>query len=1144
MRYCILLLGLIVGQAASAQDMAELELDHNIRSTIASPHTAWATPYVQGKTRVLFFLNGRGTVPREAIELGQRFDFDAQMVFWSRIVDTTRDDWHGGENGVRRMARLLEQKWDTFVFLEASPARMPVEQQYRLIQAVAEGAGLVLVGLDDRRVLKDKNRIAPCPACVSDVDGAAAFRVKQGRGLRLPNRPTIDYRRGWEVDYDQWCMRVGKAILWAAGKEPKLSLTMAAPGKHFQRALLPAAIALRWQGAVGSATADVALRRDDGEVVYRSKQKLELATGELELNVPRVRSGRYWLDVVARDGQRVAGFASVALEVVDPQRIARLTLDQDWAEIGQTLSGKVELTGQTRPGQQVVVSLFDRRGREIARQTASAGADARGFRFAVEPWFPMLVEVRAVLSEGRDEVATAWQFAHVVKRHRDQFNFVMWDTPGGNLAPIAEESLARTGVTMHLASGRPPDLLAAYDMAWIPYTTHVAALKDDRGVMKPACWNDEAAIQSHVDQIVNKSLAARRHGVFVYSLGDEIAVRGSCLSPHCLAAYQKYLAEQYGAIAALNASWGSDYARFEDVRLSRPGDNEEGVALQTGNFPRWYDRQAFQSANFCQLCARFGKAFRRSDPESRCGFEGAGTFAHADDLDGFARSNTFWSPYPGTADEVLRSIAPRDFPRANWMGYTKDADTLLEKYWRMITRGCDSVWWWRWEVLGRFHGWLAPSLDPYPAVREILDDTQIVRDGLGDLLLDCEMQTDGIGLLYSQPSAYAAKLQSGPSFGSYEGSHTACHGWLRELGFNFRYFTDRQMRLGEVDFARLKVIILPMACALGLYETDLLRDYVRQGGMLIADVQPGIYDGHVKPLRAGQLDDVFGIRRTGIASAAVRDAGVKFSVAPGRSETLDLLKVRVDPGVQVAQASAAGSAGRTPLVLTNRFGKGRAVLLNLSMASLPALAAHGTSETAAQLLRTLLGDGVAPAVCLKATNGQRLRNVEITRWMNGPLQIVSVFRHHGQPEAATLALPQAAQVYDLKARRSLGKLQAVPVSITPFRAQFYAIAPQPLPSVELKAGQAATPGSVVRLTLRSTLAEGRQAVRLAVQLPDGRLADWVRPTVLADRRGVAVDVPVAYNDPPGKWTVHATELCAGATSAVQFTVESSKGASR
>jgi hypothetical protein len=199
------------------------------------------------------------------------------------------------------------------------------------------------------------------------------------------------------------------------------------------------------------------------------------------------------------------------------------------------------------------------------------------------------------------------------------------------------------------------------------------------------------------------------------------------------------------------------------------------------------------------------------------------------------------------------------------MGYTKDANTLLAKYWRMITRGCDAVWWWRWEAIGRYHGWLAPNLDPYPAVLEILRDTQIVRDGLGDLLLSSEMQTDDIGILYSLPSAYAAQVQASPTFGSYEKNHTAFHNALRDLGLNFRYFTDRQMRRGEVDLSQFKIIILPLTQAMGGHEAKLFRKFVRSGGVLIADVRPAIYDGHVKSLVAGQLDDVFGVRRTGFS---------------------------------------------------------------------------------------------------------------------------------------------------------------------------------------------------------------------------------------------------------------------------------------
>jgi len=989
MRYWMLLGLMFVGGACLGQDMAELEVDHNVDSEFVTPHTAWAKPYVLGKTRVLFFLNGRGTNPREVIELKQRFDFDAQMIFWARIIDSSQEQWHGSERGIQRMARLLTQKWNAFVFLDIPLDRVPVEQQYEIVKAVTDGAGLVLIGTDDKRVVKDKNQFKEIPTFLNDVDGATAFTIMRGRGVRLPQRPTIEYRPGWEVEYDEWAMRLGKAILWAAGNEPTMSLTLRPKGNKQARAKL------QWKGAPRQIAADIKLRRDDGEVIVTDRQTLDKPEGEVNVYIPEVRSGQYHLDVVARDGDRVAGFTSVPLAVVCQDQSIQLELEPDWAEVGQNLSGKARIIREVRADQRLVISLFDRRDREIARQTAEVKAAEQPFSFAVQPWFPMLLEVRAVLMDGENEVASAWQFAQVVKRHRGRFNFVMWDTPGGNLAPWAEQALANTGVTVHLRSGSPEPWIAAYDIAWIPYATHIGA------PCKPVCWCDEAKIQAHVDAIVDKHIPARRHGVFAYSLGDEIAVRGSCLAPHCLEGYRNYLQQQYGDIAALNASWGSEYASFDEVQLSKSDDNGEAEAFSTGNFPRWFDRQAFQSHNFCKLCGRFGKGFRRIDPQSRCGFEGAGRFRDADDLDGFVRYNAFWSPYPGTADEVLRSIAPRDFPRSNWMGYTKDPDTLLQKYWRMITRGCDAIWWWRWEALGRFHGWLAPTLDPYPAVKEILNDTQIVREGLGDLLLASEMQTDGIGILYSLPSAYAAKVQASPTFGSYESNHTAVHDALRALGLNFRYLTDRQMRLGEVDLSKFKVIILPMTQAMSGHEAEMFRQFVRDGGVLIADVRPAIYDGHVKPLVAGQLDDVFGVKRTGFAEAMIADGVIKVSSAGRKAEPLDLTKLRADAGIQTTEASAAGSAGQAPLMLSNGFGKGQAVLLNLAMSSFPILSGEGTPEAAAHLLRQALGqERVSPPLSLKGADGQRLRNVEITRWMNGPVQMVSIFRHHGLPEAA------------------------------------------------------------------------------------------------------------------------------------------------
>jgi len=1133
---------LVANCAALAQDFAELEVDQSVATEFVTPHTKWAQPYALGKTQALFFVRGHGTAPREVIELKQRFDVEPEMVFWARVVDSTKEGWHGASNGVQRMMRLLGQKWDAFVFLGTPPERMPTEAQYLMVKQIAQGAGLVLSGVRDERICKDKNRIETLPPFLATGPVGEAFSILEGRAILLPAQPEIEYALGWEMEYDIWQLRLGKALLWAAGKEPQVSLSLERRAAEVHRAALPSdQVTVRWEtpGWVPNLVFDVTLRRGDGWKMSLPRIAARAAAGSASVELPVVRAGDYRVDVIGRSERGIEASDSLALAVTSSRQVVEVTLDRNWGEVGEQFTGTAMLAGDPLGAdERLLVSLFDRRGRELLREDLGPPATEATFSFPIAAGLPMLVRVQATLTQADQEVASAYQFARVTKRHRGQFNFVIWDCPRGTLAPYGEEALARSGVTCQLTHGTPPLFVAANDISWIPYTTRILTHKDEGGVMKPACWNDEAGIQAHVDGIVSAHQASREHGVFVYSLGDEGAVRGSCLSPHCLEAYRQYLRQQYGTIQALNASWDTDFAGFEDVQLSQPDDNDEAEAFRAGNFPRWYDRQAYQSYNFCKLCERFGESFRELDPMSRCGFEGAGRFQDGDDLDGFIRSNTFWSPYPGTADEVVRSVAPRDFPRSNWMGYTKDADTLLVKYWRMITRGCDAVWWWRWDCIGRFHGWISPSLDPYPAVKEILADTRVVRQGLGDLLLHCEMLDDGVGMLFSQPSAYAAKVQMSPSYGSYEGDHVAWHNNLRDLGLQFRYVTDRQLRLGEFRPDEFKVMIIPFIQALGPREAELLTQFVRDGGTLIADLRPALYGGHCKPLAAGLLDELFGVQSNGGSEAVVVDGLVRLPT-DGNTIEAALPGLKVDPGVQTAGATVLGQAGETPLLLINEVGEGRAILLNFAMSSYPVLAVSGTDESAADLLGAMLGmAGVRPALSVLDAGGKRLRNVELTRWRNGRYEIVSVFRYHGAAEPARIVFDRDVQLHDLKARRDLGHGRSFPLAITPYRAQMLVVTNRKAPAVEVATGQdTVSRGELLTGSVTVPRSRGLHAVKLQVTMPDGAPAQWLDQVILTDRKGAQVVLPVAFNDPTGVWRVNATDLLPSPTATCQFTVK-------
>ncbi|UCH35900.1 MAG: beta-galactosidase trimerization domain-containing protein [Armatimonadota bacterium] len=1136
----------LAGAAAAPAVNEELEEDHELSMEFETPHTDWARPYALGKVRVLYIGWGsydRGIEARDIVELMQRFDIEAKTAYYHRIIDSPQTEWRGGEAGVQRIMRLLDEPWDCFLFAGVPVTHLPHEAQYKLYQAVTGGAGIVFLGVDDERALKPKNRITDLPPFLANDPPGDAFRIKAGRGMRLPARPHVEYHAGWETDYDYWLERVGRAVLWAAGKGPRIKLGVAVPDGGITRTDLPRTeITVEWGNASGAQIADVQarLRRTDGTSFALSPQgRHSSSDGPLVFPLARrYPAGHYHLDVIARGKDGIEAWATVPMEITSPRVVAEVELNRVWGEIGESIAGTVRLGGDALAGETVRAQLLDARGRILAQTDEQVTNSAASFEFAVEDWMPMLLEVRALVMDGNEEVSSAYSYFRVTKRQRGQFNVVVWDYPPDPLSWYVEQQLARLGCTVQLQVGAPPLVVAASDIAQIPYTTRIMTSWDKNGYMRPACWNDEPAVDEWINGIASTHERSRQHGVFVYSLGDETATTGSCVHPACLAAYRRYLQQEYGDISALNQSWESRYASFDEVQLSAPGDNDEAGALQARQYARWYDRQAFKGYNFVGLCERFDRRFKEMDPQALTGFEGAGRFSDGADIDLICRTNGFWSPYPGVQDEVLRSIAPRDFIRSNWMGYTKDADSLLEKYWRMITRGCDSVWWWRWDGFGTYRGLLAPHLAPWKAIKEMQRDTQIVRDGLGDLLLTCRREDDGIAILYSYPSLFANRIEAGPSYGAYEGAHAAWHRALRALGLQFNYVTDRMLRRGEFNARRYKTLILPQAEAIGPREAEVIREFVENGGTVIADVRAGIYDHHCKPLQRGLLDGLLGIERTGNAEAVTAkvdvDGGIGERALPVRLAFAD---AKVDPAVRAEDGEAAGAADGAPICIVKPVGRGRAVLLNFALESFPRLADAASAEAdCAFLAKVLALGGIEASVRVTDRNGKPVRDTEVIRWNGRGVDFLTVFG--GKDELVCVTLPHALHVYDLRERRYLGLQTTFTVHKLPTRATFVALSPRRLPTSDVALSQTQVRRGE-QLTVRLSYAGSRahHAARVQVYQPDGTHAEWFNRVLVAGPEGADVVLPIAYNDPSGAWTVRAVDLYTDETTEARFIVQ-------
>ena len=1165
----------------------ELEEDHRLSMEFVTPHTKWAQPYAGGKTRVLVFINGgtykTGTLPREIIELKQRFDLDAAAVYWLHTYEDDR--WLHGEAGVERMLKLLDQPWDCYVLFQIPLENIPDKGRDRLLAAVAAGSGLVMVGTNDKRVLKEENLLASLPEFLAqgtplavlpfvqesvlkglepdqatDAEAArrmmSSYRVKSGRGLRLVARPDPGSDVGWDTQYEYWIQFLGRAVLWTAGREPQMTLAAEVSRPVCDRTELSGQkLTVEWAHpkAPPELEIEALLRRFDGQVTPLEIKKRAAGTGTFTCGVSDLRADRYFVDVRARSASGAESWASTTFAVTSARRVAALRLDAPYSEIGGTLSGKVSLEGAPLADELVRIDLLDSRNRIVAQSNLAAAADQAAFRFDVKPWMPMLTRVVARLLAGDQEIDHQYAYFNVTKRHRGRFNFLMWDYPTGTLAPWAQRALAKYGVTLQMNGGftDTPNYVAANEIAWMPYTIHIENKLDANGIMaETGCWNDSELVGARVNKLADDHMTFRQHGVFGYSLGDEIVMRGSCLSPHCLRAYRKYLEQKYGAIEDLNASWGSSYRSFDEIELLDPKDNEGAEAKRRGIYARWYDRQAFQSYNICQYFKKFGDAFRRIDPKAVTGFEGTGHFHYNVDYDLIIRTNQFWGTTRGPEDEVVRSLIPGDFPWFDSMGFGKTAKYLLWEYWRNFTRGCSDVAWWRWNRLETHHGFLAPWLAPFDATKEMLADTAVVRNGLGTLLVKSQRLDDGVAILYSHPSAHATQVETGPSYGYYRSIHSFWIRTLLEMRLEFRYVSDRMLRLGEFKPGSAKVLVLAQAEAIGPGEAAAIRRFVEAGGTVIADFRPGIYTDRCKPRAGSALAGLFGIEPA--EPAAARQATATIT---GPFGDVTLKGMLCDPSVRLADGRAHGKAGDIPVVIVNKVGKGQAVLLNFNMTGPPDSVPPKMGETNQSwgsygkygryysyyswaqstpapeaslefLGRLLVSAGVKPALQVRDQTGDRFRNLEVRRWQNGRIEIISLFRGGGGgDDEALVQLPEARHVYNLRSGKDLGRTASLSVPILANRATFLVLAPEPVPDVELKLStERPAPGEVVRLTAAVPGAAGLHAVRVRVRTPAGEAAEWLNRELMVDDQGQGCDLPVAFNDPVGRWTVEATDL--------------------
>ena len=1164
----------------AATNEREVEEDQSLASQFVTPHKEWAKDHVGGPVRGLFIVHAGsysgkwfapGTRLREVVELQQRFDLDGDAILCGGRGKA--NDFLGLDLGKQRAERLLSKPYDVYVLAGFPFEKLPAKFRYLIMERVASGAGLVCCGPKTQQFMIAKRRI-DAPAVARGLpklygreakDLIDTYRLGKGRGVHLKYRaraliPHEPFSWRGLAEYDYRMLWVGRAVLWAAAREGDVSIeiqiTKADAGHRVE-----ATLATRSTKPIQVKVAVELRRACDGLKQSLGEHPAAVTPGRastLTVALPaQLRADDYYfVDAVVSTGDGVAACGATVFEAASDFGVEKVELSRAFVERGERIAGTATLRGSVPAKSLLRVRFRDSCNRVLDQRdiTPASGKTTYAFDYQADAFATILMRVEAaLLVDGREAEMKDASFT-VPKRRRRRFNFLQWDTPRDVLGYYAWQQLRRAGMSCCLLGSfgrsKPVPVLQASDISLVPYSTRILDPKDESGFTMPCCWNDEAAVAAHVQKIVDNQAAHRTHGVWVYSLGDEGVTKGCCVHPACIAAYQRYLAEQYDTIEKLNASWDSAYESFGQVDLLDRKDNLEREALAKGLWARWFDRQAFARVNLMKLSGRFVAAYKRLDPEAVTGFEGTGRFG--DDYDAIIGTNTFYSPYPSIGDDLVRSIAPRELIRANWMGYSKAPDPLVDAGWRMVIKGMDSVWYWMWTGVGSWRGYLTPTLDFAPAIADLAEEMRPVREGLGDLLLQSQVTHSGLAVYYSVPSALSGSIENSRELIAPKETHET---WVRltyDAGLDFRYVTSAMLKRGALDVREFKAVLLPMAQAIAPEDAEAIRSFVRAGGVVIADVRPGIYDGHCKPISPGALDDVFGIKRTGRGSPERVPLAFNATI-DGHRLALEATEARVDPGIEPTSAQALVKAASRPVLLANRFGAGRAILLNFQLLS------DKTDDVQMDSARAFVSAllkacGVRAVVTASNADGGPLPMTETRIWRNGDALVFGLWRRMeckwfgpktgleaGEPVSAKVTLPSARHVYDLRAQRYLGSTTQLNTVLRWGRANFFLALPYKIDGLDVRlAATAPRRGETLRASIRLKAASPvreRHAVHVKVIDPSGNAVEWGSQVVmLVDGRG-EVSLPIAYNDAPGRWRLRATELFSRVTAEASWQVK-------
>ncbi len=897
-----------------------------VETTVVTPHLPLGRPAVGGTVRLLVIAPAWGQ--RESVELAQRFDVaPAVLMTCTHTAFSGEAPYLAPDKVAARLDAALAARPEVIVIGGFDWRNLLLEHRAGILERVHQGAGLVYVAPpanDELAQLWARQPLGVPESVVSGVplarltafrgrrpaDLVQAGRFGQGRWLRL-NYATNSTSQSltpalwpWPADWEyEYCQSLlGKAIRWAAGREPAQSLAV--------------------QAADGVLTGPAGARLDGWVQRLADGTVQPLQTAGERLRVPTVPTGDYLATVRHRtDSGQVVDWCTVPVVVDRGLDITALAPSKLTYAAGEAIDCQLRLSRAPRAGEQVAVGLQDRLGRLLARAAAGPGAESALRLPGQQPLAGCLHQVVATVTGPDGILATRSAPVSIRGRARPAFHLAIWEEPEvDHISRLWYHRYRELGVdAIFYSAGRGTRDAAALAMAeaglWAAPSVPMYNPRVEAGPLGPVAQtslHDPAWQQSAQAAALKSAAPFAPYDVLFYPTGSDVSMHGNSFDPATLAAFRQWLAPRYADVAALNQAWGTQFGSFAQVV-----PEHFAQAKQSGRFAGWVEHTRFMEESFAEHHRRLLTALQTVDPEPLLGEDGYGRLDSVEGSDwwrllatsGFYNLYTYQDP---AQLQITRSLARafanvklRSLYYGSYDGQFGNARFLRQIPWYAALHDYNGLFWWiangKATYAGTVNAMVGPDFQTTRSFELNRPEIEAVRDGVIQMLDGAPRPHDGIALLYDQTAIHAVTAYSHPSVVA-----NAMLGWqqaLEDLGRQYDTLAAAQVAGGALTRGGYRVLVLCQALALDAPTAAAIRQFQAAGGQVLADTAPARYDELLRPVAEGRrlagvtlCDGKFGEypqRRTAAAGQAVRQTLARLLAPSG-----------TPPAVQVSGAAA------------------------------------------------------------------------------------------------------------------------------------------------------------------------------------------------------------------------------------------------